>query len=130
MPIANLSPSASPIPVILVDCNRTPKPDVAVERIDLEAAAPVAGLPVKATVTLLNASTVPMQPRVELLIDSGWGGSSTATPTKIDGSLAPPKGTVPFSSDENRDSPLLLASGRPLCEQSRAKRPAWRPGET
>jgi hypothetical protein len=53
-----------------------PKPDVAVERIELEAAAPVAGLPVKATVTLLNASTVPLQPRVELLIDGALESSS------------------------------------------------------
>ncbi len=37
---------------------------------------PVAGLPVKATVTLLNTSTVPQQPRVELLIDGAKESSS------------------------------------------------------
>ena len=57
------------IPIILVDCNRKPKPNVAVEGIDVEAAVAVVGLPVKATVTLLNASMVARQPRVELLID-------------------------------------------------------------
>jgi hypothetical protein len=70
------NPQSPPPSIILVDCNRTPKPDVAVERIDLETAAPVAGLPVKATVTLLNASTVPLQPRVELLIDGVSASSS------------------------------------------------------
>ncbi len=36
----------------------------------------MAGLPVKATVTLLNTSTVPLQPRVELLIDGAKEASS------------------------------------------------------
>ncbi len=66
----------SPIPVILVDCNRAPKPNVAVQGVDLEAAAPVAGLPIKATVTLLNTSTVSQQPRVDLLIDGVKEASS------------------------------------------------------
>jgi hypothetical protein len=64
------------IPTIIVDCNRQPKPNVAVQGVDLEAAVPVAGLPVKATVTLLNTSTVPQQPRVELLIDGAKESSS------------------------------------------------------
>jgi hypothetical protein len=64
------------IPTIIVDCNRQPKPNVAVQGVELEAAVPVAGLPVKATVTLLNASTVPQQPRVELLIDGAKEASS------------------------------------------------------
>ena len=66
----------TPIPVVIVDCNRQPKPNVALVGVDVEAAMPVAGLPVKATVTLLNASTVPQQPRVELLIDGNKESSS------------------------------------------------------
>ena len=63
-----ISPSPL-IPVILVNCNRSPKPNVAVQRVDLAAAMPVTGLPMKATATLLNTSTVAQQRVVELLID-------------------------------------------------------------
>jgi hypothetical protein len=66
----------SPIPIIIVDCNRTPKPNVAVVGVDVDAAVPIAGLPVKATVTLLNTSTVPRRPRVELLVDGTKEASS------------------------------------------------------
>lgn len=61
---------AREIPIILVDCNRTPKPNVAVVGVDLEATVPVAGLPVKATVELFNASSVAQQRHVELYVDS------------------------------------------------------------
>jgi hypothetical protein len=63
-------------PIIIVDCNRSPKPNVAVQGVAVEAAVPVAGLPVKATVTLLNSSEVPRQPRVELWIDNAKEASS------------------------------------------------------
>jgi hypothetical protein len=59
------------ISVILVDCNRAPKPNVAVQGIDVETAIPLVGLPVKATATMLNTSTVAQQRLVELLIDGG-----------------------------------------------------------
>ena len=82
------APSPSPpIPLIIVDCNRTPKPNVAVQGVDLQAAVPVAGLPVKATVTLLNTSIVPRQPRVELIIDNMKEASSPEL-------SAPPEGRV------------------------------------
>ena len=45
------------IPIIIVDCNRAPKPDAAVEKVELETAVPMVGLPVKAAVTVLNASS-------------------------------------------------------------------------
>ncbi len=64
------------IPVIIVDCNRAPKPDAAVERVDLEAAVPMVGLPVKAVVTVLNASSVAQQRLVELTIDGVKQASS------------------------------------------------------
>jgi hypothetical protein len=64
------------IPIIVIDCNRTPKPNVAVQGVEIEAAVPVAGLPVKATVTLLNTSTVAQQRLVELTLDGAKQSSS------------------------------------------------------
>ena len=64
------------IPVIIVDCDRNPKPDAAVERVDLETAVPMVGLPVKAVVTVLNASSVAQQRLVELTIDGVKQASS------------------------------------------------------
>ena len=57
------------IPIVLVDCNRGPKPNVAVEKVTLEATVPVAGLPVKVDVVLFNAAPIPQQRHVELYID-------------------------------------------------------------
>ena len=56
-------------PIIFIDLNRAPKPNVAVTRVDVRAAVPVAGLPVQATVELFNASSVPQQRLVELYVD-------------------------------------------------------------
>jgi hypothetical protein len=60
---------ARQIPIIFVDSNRAPKPNVSVAGVDLRAAIPVAGMPVQATVELYNASAVPRQRLVELYID-------------------------------------------------------------
>ncbi len=68
--------SPSQIPIILIDCNRAPKPNVAVEAVDLEAAIPLAGLPVKAAVTLRNTATVAQARMVELLVDGVKEASS------------------------------------------------------
>lgn len=57
------------VPVIFVDCHRAPKPNVAVTGIDLKAAVPVAGLPIQATVELLNASSIAQSRYLELYID-------------------------------------------------------------
>jgi len=57
------------VPIIFVDCNRAPKPNVAVTGVDLRAAVPVAGLPIQATVELFNASPVTRQRHLELYID-------------------------------------------------------------
>ena len=65
------------IPVVFVDCDRAPKPNVAVQAVDVEAAIPMAGVPMKATVTLLNTSAVAQQRVVELLID---GASQSSSP--------------------------------------------------
>jgi hypothetical protein len=63
-----LSPSPS-LPVILVNCTRAPKPNVAVQRLDIAAALPVTGLPMKVTATLMNTSAVGQQRVAELSID-------------------------------------------------------------
>ncbi len=66
----------SPIPLILVDCNRTPKPNVAVQSVDVDAATPLAGVPIKAAVTLQSTSAAAQQRIVELLIDGVRQSSS------------------------------------------------------
>jgi hypothetical protein len=62
-------PAAGRVPVIVVDCNRQPKPNVAVETLDVHAPAPISGVPVRITATLLNTSPVAQERLVELLID-------------------------------------------------------------
>src|SRR3972149_505974 len=57
------------IPIILIDCNRAPKPKVALQGLELQSAAPVVNLPLKATVELLNTSSFAQQRVVELSID-------------------------------------------------------------
>jgi hypothetical protein len=66
------------IPIIVVDCHRTPKPNVAVQSVKLEASVPVAGLPVKATAELLNASSIAQQRHLELVVDGTKTASSPA----------------------------------------------------
>ncbi|MEN6558938.1 MAG: VWA domain-containing protein, partial [Thermoguttaceae bacterium] len=68
--------SKTQVPLILVNFNHAPAPNVAVERLEVDAAAPIAGLPVKAAVTLRNMSQVAQMPRVELWIDGRRQASS------------------------------------------------------
>jgi len=75
------------IPVILVDCHATPKPNVGVSDVRLAAALPIAGLPVRASVELSNASSIAQQRHVELVID----GKTQATSPAIE---LPPGGRV------------------------------------
>lgn len=69
--IQNLLPEGEggKIPVILVDCNRTPKLNVAVQKVEVQAAVPVVGLPMKVGVELFNTSPKAQQRHVELLLD-------------------------------------------------------------
>jgi hypothetical protein len=76
-PNLQISKSPNSLPIIFINCNRSPKPNVAVQQVATEAAIPVTGLPIKATATLLNTSTVPQQRTVELLID---GARHSASP--------------------------------------------------
>lgn len=57
------------LPIVLLDLNRNPKPNIAVQAVKLEAAMPIAGLPIKAVPTLFNASTVSQNCRAELWLD-------------------------------------------------------------
>ena len=52
-----------------MDCNRQPKPNVAIQGVELEAAIPVVGMPVKATVEVFNASAFEDKRLVELYLD-------------------------------------------------------------
>lgn len=58
------------IPLVVVDCNRAPAPNSAVQGVELEATVPVAGLPIKAVVEVYNPSTIEQQRVVELHVDS------------------------------------------------------------
>ncbi len=68
------------IPIIIVDCNRAPKPNVAVAGVRLPAPVPVAGLPITATVELFNTATIPQKRHLELFTD----GSKRATSPALD----------------------------------------------
>ncbi len=64
------------IPVIFVDCNRAPKPNVAVAGVALATEMPVAGMPIRVTAELFNASPVVQARRLELYIDGNKEESS------------------------------------------------------
>ena len=70
------------IPVVLVDCNRTPKPNVALQGVELDAVVPVTGLTITATAELLNTSSVPQQRHLELYVDGAKKQSSPALQIK------------------------------------------------
>jgi hypothetical protein len=64
------------IPIIAVDCFRNPKPNQAVQNVEIEAAVPVAGLPIKATAEVYNAAKVSAQRLLELYVDGNKEASS------------------------------------------------------
>jgi len=75
------------VPIIVVDCNRAPVPDVAVQGVALSTGVPVAGVPLRATVELLNASPVEQQRHVELVVDGAKVASSPAISIPAGGRL-------------------------------------------
>jgi len=75
------------VPIILVDCHRAPKPDVAVVDVDLHAVVPVAGVPVQATVELFNAASVAQTAHLELSIDGKKSYDSPALSLTPEGRL-------------------------------------------
>ncbi len=66
------------VPVIVVDCNRAPKPDVMVRDVQLSSLVPIAGLPMRATAELENTSPVEQRCHVELHVDGSKEASSPA----------------------------------------------------
>lgn len=76
-PLSAEERTARDIPLILVDTHRAPKPNVAVTGLSLEAAVPVAGLPIKATVELVNSHPTASTRYVELYLD---GAKETTSP--------------------------------------------------
>lgn len=62
-------PSRREPTVVLIDCSRAPKPNAAVTDVAVESSVPVAGLPIRATVELYNASSAIQQRHVELYVD-------------------------------------------------------------
>ena len=71
------SPKSEP-PVILVNVDRDPAPNVALQTVSLNSPAPVAGAPFQALVEVYNTSTVPQQKHLELQID---GALEAVSPT-------------------------------------------------
>ncbi|MBN2476843.1 MAG: BatA domain-containing protein [Pirellulales bacterium] len=66
------------VPIIVVDCHQVPKPNVAIDGVDLEAALPVAGQPILAKVELFNAAPVAQQRHLELYVDGAQKYTSAA----------------------------------------------------
>ncbi len=64
------------IPVVLINCNRNRQPNVAIQAVELDAPVPVAGLPVKASVEVFNASPVSQQRLVKLFLDESEEATS------------------------------------------------------
>ena len=66
------------IPIIFVDCNRKPKPNVAMQSVTIDTTTPVTGVPISAAVELFNASTVSWPCVAELYLD---GAREAVSPT-------------------------------------------------
>ena len=75
--------------MVIVNLDREPAPNVALQTVSLSSPAPVAGVPFQAAVEVLNCSTVPQQKHLELQID---GTREAVSP---DLSL-PPGGTLKY----------------------------------
>lgn len=92
------------IPVVIVDCQQAPKPNVAIQNVTAEATVPVAGVPIKADVLLYNASSASQQRHLELYIDGVREVSSPAIEI-------PAEGTKEFSFQFR-----FRTGGRHRCE--------------
>ena len=79
----------APAPVVIVNVDREPAPNVALQTVSLSSPAPVAGVPFQAAALVLNCSSVPQQKHLELQID---GAREAVSP---DLSL-PPGGTLKY----------------------------------
>ena len=64
--------------LVIVNVDREPAPNVALQTVSLSSPAPVAGVPFQAAALVLNCSTVPQQKHLELQID---GAGKRSAPT-------------------------------------------------
>lgn len=69
-------PHLRQIPIIIVDCQRNPKPNVAIRNVELSTILPVAGIPMKVIIELFNSSSIPQQRVAELYMNGTKVGSS------------------------------------------------------
>ncbi len=76
-------------PVVVVNVDREPAPNVALQTIALTSPAPVAGVPFQAAVEVINTSTVPQQKHLELQVD---GAREAVSPDLT----LPPGGTLKY----------------------------------
>ncbi|MBC7351011.1 MAG: BatA domain-containing protein [Thermogutta sp.] len=76
------------IPIVLVDCQRNPRPSVAVRKVTVQSVLPVAGVPMKVVLELFNASSVSQQRVAEVYVD----GNKVGTTPEL---TIPPEGAVP-----------------------------------
>ena len=76
-------------PVVVVNVDREPAPNVALQTIALSSPAPVAGVPFQAAVEVINTSTVPQQKHLELQVD---GAREAVSPDLT----LPPGGTLKY----------------------------------
>jgi hypothetical protein len=76
--------AAAKIPIVIVDCNREPKPNASVSGVEIDAAIPVAGVPMRANAEIFNAGPVSQQ-RIELYVDGAKEATSPDLSVPQDG---------------------------------------------
>jgi hypothetical protein len=104
--------------IVLVDCSRAPKPNVAVTDVALESAVPVAGMPIEATVEVFNASPVVQQRHVELYVDGVREAGSPILNVPAEGRLRCDFSFVPKRSGLHRGEARLVGEdGSPLDDR-------------
>lgn len=74
--------------LIIIDCQKTPRPNVGIRKLTLHSVLPVAGVPMRAALELFNASSVPQQRVAELYVN----GTKIGTSPEVS---LPPGETVP-----------------------------------
>ncbi|HBT75435.1 MAG TPA: hypothetical protein DEB39_00595, partial [Planctomycetaceae bacterium] len=71
---------AAKIPIIVVNCAESPKPNVALLRLDMRSALPIAQVPIPISVRLKNESNIEQNRRIEVYVDGvqQYAGSDVA----------------------------------------------------
>lgn len=82
-----LSDESARVPVILINLNSSPSPNVALRNIKLDTPAPAVGVPIQVRVEVVNTSDIAQQKNLELYVD---GSKQAVSPTLN----LPPNGTL------------------------------------